>query len=362
MAERKNLKGLILCAGLGTRMRPITYTMVKPLIPVANKPVIHYAIEGMKAAGISEIGIIVGETGPEVRAALGTGKAWGMEFTYITQDNPRGLAHAALCAEDYMGGCPFLMYLGDNLIQGGVTELAARFRRGVTSATILLKPVPEPRHFGVAEVGKNNAIISLEEKPKKPRSNLAITGLYCFDSNIFTAAKSIKPSKRGELEITDAISWLLHNGYKVDCHIVTGWWHDTGQKNDMLAASRSILGELSGQSILGKLDAASSIEGPAVIERGARITLSRIIGPVIIGRGATIHRSVIGPFVTIDKNAAVAGSEITDSILLEGCSVAELPGRLERSLIGRGASIGGGAARPRAIVATLGEKSSVEIL
>jgi len=342
-------------------MRPITYTMVKPLIPVANKPVIHYAIEAMKASGIVEVGIVVGETGPAVKAALGNGKAWGMKFEYIPQENPRGLAHAVLCAEEFMGGDPFMMYLGDNLIEGGVPELAARFRKGASNATILLKPVAEPRHFGVAEVGKGNAIISLEEKPAKPKSNLAITGIYCFDKNIFTAAKSIKPSARGELEITDAIAWLLHNGLKVDCHIVTGWWHDTGQKKDMLAASRSLLGGYKKKDIKGKVDADSVVEGPVVIEKGAKVIASRITGPALIGRNAVVERSVIGPYTTIDAGAQVTGSEIEDSILLENARVADLPGKLVRSLVGRDAYIGGGEARPREIAVMVSEKSSVEI-
>jgi glucose-1-phosphate thymidylyltransferase len=229
------------------------------------------------------------------------------------------------------------------------------------NATIMLKPVPEPSHFGVAEVGKNNRIISLEEKPKKPKSNLAITGLYCFDRNIFTAAKSIKPSARGELEITDAISWLLHNGHKVDCHIVTGWWHDTGQKKDMLAASRSILGGMEKQAIRGNVDSESAVDGPVVIERGAKVVSSRITGPAIIGKGGVIEQSIIGPYTTIDRNAYISGSEVADSILLEGCRIVNLPGRLEQSLIGPDAYIGGGSSRPRTISVMLSEKSSVEV-
>jgi glucose-1-phosphate thymidylyltransferase len=361
MAKSKEMKGLILCAGLGTRMRPITYTLVKPLIPVANKPCIHYGIEALRDAGIRDVGIVVGVTGPTVMKALGTGKKWGMNFTYITQENPGGLAHAALCAEEYMDGSPFLMYLGDNLIQGGVPELADRFRKGNTAATIMLKPVAEPQHFGVAEVGRNNAIKSLVEKPKKPKSNLAIVGIYCFSAQIFEAARSIKPSWRGELEITDAIAWLLNNGRNVDCHITDGWWHDTGQKNDMLEANRSILGLIKRSSIQGKVDKASRLTGKIVIERGAKITNSRIHGPGIIARGAVIEDAYIGPFTAIDEKARVSRSEVADSILMRESCVEDLPGRLQSSLLGPLARIGGGAARPRIISCMISDRSQVEI-
>ena len=361
MAKTKELKGLILCAGLGTRMRPITYTIVKPLIPVANKPCIHYGIEALRDSGIKDVGIVVGVTGPVVKKALGTGKQWGMRFTYITQHNPGGLAHAVLSAADFIGHSPFLMYLGDNLIQGGVPELADKFRSGNSSATIMLKPVAEPQHFGVAEVGKNNRIKSLVEKPQKPKSNLAILGIYCFGPEILEAARSIKPSARGELEITDAISWLLNNGRKGDCHIVQGWWHDTGQKNDMLEANRSVLGLLSRTRIAGKVDTASRITGKVVIERGAKICNSRIHGPSAIAAGAVIQDAYIGPFTAVDKQARVLRSEVADSILMEQCCVEDLPGRLERSLVGPLARVGGGPLRPRVISVMLSDRSQVEI-
>lgn len=361
MAKKTEMKGLILCAGLGTRMRPITYTLVKPLIPVANKPCIHYGIEALRSAGIKDVGIVVGVTGPTVMKALGDGKKWGMNFTYITQENPGGLAHAVLCAEEYMGGSPFLMYLGDNLIQGGVPELADRFRKGNTAATIMLKPVPEPQHFGVAEVGKGNVIKSLVEKPKKPKSNLAIIGIYCFTSQIFEAAHSIKPSWRGELEITDAIAWLLASGRKVDCHITEGWWHDTGQKNDMLVANRSVLGQITRSSIGGKVDKATRITGKVVIEKGATIINSRVHGPSIIARGAVIEDSYIGPFTAIDEQARVTRSEVADSILMRESCVEDLPGRLQSSLVGPLARIGGGTERPRVISCMISDRSQIEI-
>lgn len=361
MAKIKEMKGLILCAGLGTRMRPITYTIVKPLIPVANKPCIHYGIEALRGAGIKDVGIVVGVTGPTVMKALGNGKKWGMNFTYITQENPGGLAHAALCAEDFVGDSPFLMYLGDNLIQSGVTELADRFRKGGSAATIMLKPVPEPQHFGVAEVGRGNVIKSLVEKPKKPKSNLAIIGIYCFTPQIFEAARSIKPSWRGELEITDAIAWLLANGRRVDCHITEGWWHDTGQKNDMLEANRSVLGQISRSNIAGKADKATRITGKVVIEKGATIINSRVHGPSVIARGAVIEDSYVGPFTAVDEKARVTRSEVADSILMRECMVEDLPGRLQSSLVGPLARIGGGAARPRIISCMISDRSQIDI-
>lgn len=356
----RDLKGLILCAGLGTRMRPITYTMVKPLIPVANKPCIHYGIEALRASGITDVGIVVGETGPAVKKALGTGKQWGMAFTYVTQHNPGGLAHAVLSAADFIGDSPFLMYLGDNIIEGGVPELADRFRSGGAAATIMLKPVPEPQHFGVAEVGKNNVIKSLVEKPKKPKSNLAIIGIYCFTAAILEAARGIKPSWRGELEITDAIQWLIHSGQKVDCHIVEGWWHDTGQKSDMLDANRSVLDGMK-RDVRGRVDAASRVTGAARIEKGARVINSRVQGPCIIAPGAVIENAYIGPYTAVDRDARVAASEVAGSILMAGCEVSRLPGRLERSIVGPDARVGGGDDSPRIISCMLGEKSHVAI-
>ena len=361
MAKKRELKGLILCAGLGTRMRPITYTVVKPLIPVANKPCIEYGIEALKASGISEVGIVVGETGPTVKKALGTGKKWGMKFTYITQENPGGLAHAALCAEDYMGDSPFLMYLGDNIIEGGVPALADRFRSGGTAATIMLKPVAEPQHFGVAEVGRNNTIKKLVEKPKRPKSDLAILGIYCFTPAIFEAARSIKPSWRGELEITDAIQWLIDQGRKVDCHIIEGWWHDTGQKKDMLEANRSVLGGLKRKAINGRVDKASRLTGKIEIARGARVSGSRIHGPTVIGPGAVLENAYVGPYTAVAAGARVEAAEVADSILMSGCEVSHLPGRLERSIVGPDAVLSGGEDRPRVISCMVGEKSNVAI-
>jgi glucose-1-phosphate thymidylyltransferase len=358
--KERQLKGLILCAGLGTRMRPITYSIVKPLIPVANKPCIHYGIEALRAAGITEVGIVVGETGPAVKSALGNGGAWGMKFTYVTQKNPGGLAHAVLSAADFIGDSSFLMYLGDNLIHGGVPELAERFRRGATAATIMLKPVSNPQRFGVAEIDKKQRILSLVEKPKKPKSNLAILGIYCFTSEILTAARSIKPSGRGELEITDAIAWLINNGREVDCHVVEGWWHDTGQKSDMLAANRSLLASLK-TDVAGKVDAASRITGAVVVERGARVINSRIHGPAIIAKGAHIENAYIGAFTAADKKVRVIRSEVADSILMEEATITDLPGRLERSLVGPRAALGGGESRPRVISVMVSELSQVEI-
>ncbi|HEU4886633.1 MAG TPA: glucose-1-phosphate thymidylyltransferase, partial [Thermoanaerobaculia bacterium] len=272
------MKGLILSGGKGTRMRPLTYTSAKQLIPVANKPVLVYGIEAIVGAGIEEIAIILSpETGPEIRECIGDGSRYGARITYIEQDAPRGLAHAVLTAEPFLGDSPFVMYLGDNLLQHGITPLVEEYRRLECNSEILLTKVANPSQFGVAEL-EGERVVRLTEKPPEPKSDLALVGVYMFDQHIFEAARAIKPSKRGELEITDAIQWLLDNGYSVHPHIVKGWWKDTGKIEDMLEANRTVLDTFE-NDVRGEVVGESHIEGKVVVEEGAQIVDSVVRGP-----------------------------------------------------------------------------------
>src|SRR3954468_5664626 len=331
------MKGLILSGGKGTRLRPITHTSAKQLVPVANKPVLFYGIEAMAAAGIGEIGIIIApETGGEIRAAAGDGERFGVKITYIEQDAPLGLAHAVLTAEPFIGDDPFVMYLGDNLLRDGITNLVEEFRTNQPDALILLTPVDDPEHYGVAELD-GDRVKRLVEKPKEPPSNLALVGVYMFTSKIFDAGKAIKPSGRGELEITDAIQHLVDNGMRVDSHIVHGWWKDTGQVQDMLDANRLILDDIEEQ-LDGELHD-SRVEGRVYVAEGAVVEGSTIRGPSIIGRGARITDSYVGPYTAIGDEVVIERSEIEHSIVLAGSEVRGLPGRVEASLIGKGVRI-----------------------
>jgi len=297
------MKGLILSCGKGTRLRPLTYTRAKQLVPVANKPVLFYGVEAIVAAGIREIGVVVGETREEIQAALGDGSRFGAKITYIPQDAPRGLAHAVLISESFLRGEPFVMYLGDNLIADGISSLVDEYRRIGCNSQILLAKVPNPEQFGVAELD-GDRVFRLTEKPKEPRSDLALVGVYMFDENIFDAAKAIKPSKRGELEITDAIQWLLDHKFTVHPHIVKGWWKDTGKIEDMLEANRTVLDTFE-RVVRGDVQGSSSIEGKAVIEEGAQIVDSVVRGPVIIGSGARVEHAYVGPYTSIGSKCVL---------------------------------------------------------
>src|SRR3982750_737905 len=293
------LKGLILSGGRGTRLRPITHTSAKQLVPVANRPVLFYGIQAMAEAGITEIGIIIApETGDEIRAAAGDGSQFGVSITYIVQDEPAGLAHAVLTAEPFLGDSSFVMYLGDNLLQGGMTELVQEFRSHEPQALILLTPGPDPENTGVAGLGPGGrGVVRLVEKPKDPPSDLALVGVYMFTPLIHAAAKSIAPSARGELEITDAIQWLVDEGHDVESHVVRGWWKDTGRLDDMLEANRLIL-ETFEPRVEGELIDAQ-VDGRVVVERGAVLERSTVRGPAIIGAGAVIRDAYIGPYTAI---------------------------------------------------------------
>ncbi|MGN6867854.1 MAG: glucose-1-phosphate thymidylyltransferase [Solirubrobacteraceae bacterium] len=353
------LKGLILSGGKGTRLRPITHTSAKQLVPVANKPVLFYAIEAMAGAGIDQVGIIIApETGEEIRRAAGDGSRFGVELTYILQDEPAGLAHAVLTAEPYLGDSPFVMYLGDNLLQGGIEDLVASFRDNQPDALILLTPVPDPESYGVAELS-DGKVVRLVEKPREPRTNLALVGVYMFTSSVHTAAKAIEPSARGELEITDAIQHLVDQGQRVEPHIVKGWWKDTGRLDDMLEANRLVLDTIQTRVEGELID--SQVDGRVVIEAGARLERSSVRGPAVIGAGARLTDCYVGPYTAIGEQCEISGAEVEHSILLAGSAVKDLDGRIESSLLGRNVKIGRDDRQPRAFRFMVGDNSEIGI-
>ena len=355
------MKGLILSGGKGTRLRPLTHTSAKQLVPVANKPVLFYGLEAMGAAGISEVGIIIApETGSEIREAAGDGSRFGVSIEYIEQAEPLGLAHAVLTAERFLDGSPFVMYLGDNLLRDGIVDLVDTFRSEQPDALILLTPVPDPQHYGVAELNGEGRVGRLVEKPKEPRTNLALVGVYMFTAAIFDAARAIEPSWRGELEITDAIQTLVDGGLRVDPHIVHGWWKDTGQVQDMLEANRLILDDLA-ERVEGEL-VDSRVEGRVVIEAGARLERTTVRGPAIVGRGSKITNAYIGPYTAIGEEGVIEKAELEHSIVLSGSSISDLEYRIEASLIGKDVRIGRGPPLPKAYRFVVGDHADVQIL
>jgi glucose-1-phosphate thymidylyltransferase len=353
------LKGLILSGGRGTRLRPITYTSAKQLVPVANKPVLFYGIEAMAQAGIDQVGIIIApETGDEVRLAAGDGSRFGVKLTYIVQDEPAGLAHAVLTAEAFLADSPFVMYLGDNLLQGGITDLVATFTADEPDALILLTQVPDPQNYGVAEL-RDGTVVKLVEKPPEPRTDLALVGVYMFSPCVHAAAKAIEPSARGELEITDAIQRLVDEGHRVEPHIVKGWWKDTGRLVDMLAANRLVLDTIQTRLEGELID--SQVEGRVVIEAGARLERSSVRGPAIIGAGARLNDCYVGPYSAIGEDCEISGAEVEHSILLSGSAVTGLDGRIESSLLGRNVKVGRDRHQPRAYRFLVGDNSEIGI-
>jgi glucose-1-phosphate thymidylyltransferase len=355
------MKGLILSGGKGTRLRPLTHTSAKQLVPVANKPVLFYGLEAMSAAGIGDVGIIIApETGGEIRAAAGDGSRFGVSIEYIEQGEPLGLAHAVLTAEPFLGDSPFVMYLGDNLLRDGIVDLVETFRTEKPDALILLTPVPDPEQYGVAELNGQGRVSRLVEKPKEPNTNLALVGVYMFTPAIFDAARSIEPSWRGELEITDAIQTLVDRGLRVDPHIVHGWWKDTGQVQDMLEANRLILDDL-GERVEGEL-VESRVEGRVVIEPGARLERTTVRGPAIVGQGSEIRNAYIGPYTAIGDEVKIENAELEHSIVLSGSSIRDLEYRIEASLIGKDVRIGRGPPLPKAYRFVVGDHADVQIL
>jgi glucose-1-phosphate thymidylyltransferase len=356
----QNLKGLILSGGKGTRLRPITHTSAKQLVPVANKPVLFYGIDAMADAGIDEVGIIIApETGEEIRAAAGDGSAFGVKLTYIVQDEPLGLAHAVLTAESFLGDSPFVMYLGDNLLQGGIEDLVAAFRAHRPDALILLTPVTDPESYGVAEL-EDGVVVRLVEKPAEPKTNLALVGVYMFTPAIHDAARAIEPSGRGELEITDAIQHLVDAGMRVEPHVVRGWWKDTGRLEDMLAANRLVLDTIE-TKVEGEL-IESQVDGRVVVAPGARLVRSAVRGPAIIGAGACLTDCYVGPYTAIGDGCMIENAEVEHSILLAGAAVRDLAGRMESSLLGRNVKIGRDQHQPRAYRFMVGDNSEIGIL
>ncbi|MBX9952235.1 MAG: glucose-1-phosphate thymidylyltransferase [Candidatus Obscuribacterales bacterium] len=357
------MKGLILSGGKGTRMRPITHTAAKQLLPVANKPILFYAVEALIEAGIRSIGIIISpETGEEVRQCVGDGERWGIEIKYILQEQPLGLAHAVKTARDYLKDDTFVMYLGDNLIKDGVAPLVERFKKNKPDAQILLKEVPNPTSFGVAELNGNGRILCLEEKPAKPKSNLALVGVYLFTSKIHNAIDEIKPSKRGELEITDAIQRMITKNEHVDSHVLTSWWLDTGKKDDMLEANRVVLDEMTDVSMLGDLDEQSRLSGRVHVGKGSILKNCTVRGPAVIGDDCVLENSYVGPFTSIGDGARVSHAEIEHSILREKCQILDFNGRIEDSLIGVNVELTRSQSKPVAFRLMLGDDSKVEVV
>lgn len=354
------MKALVLCGGSGTRLRPITHTMAKQLVPIANKPVLFYGLEAIREAGIDDVGIVVGETRKEIIQSVGDGSKWGLRVSYIHQEEPLGLAHAVLVSREYLGKDPFVMYLGDNLIKDGIKGIVETYRENGPNAEILLARVNEPERFGVAEL-EGGKVVRLVEKPRRPPSDLALVGVYIFDYNIMRAVEAIEPSGRGELEITDAIQWLIEGGFNVEPHVIEGWWKDTGRLEDMLEANRIML-ETIEPEIHGHVDQESKVIGNVVVENGAEIINSTVRGPAVIGEQTKVVNSYIGPFTSVYFEVSIEGSEIEHSIILERSKITDIPGRIEDSLIGQNVVVGRSPLKPTAFRFMLGDNSRVGIL
>jgi glucose-1-phosphate thymidylyltransferase len=353
------MKALVLSGGAGTRLRPLTHTSAKQLVPVANKPVLFYGLEAIADAGVTEVGIVVGDTAAEIRQAVGDGSKFGLTVTYLPQEAPLGLAHAVLIAQEFLGDDDFVMYLGDNFIVGGISSIVDDFRAQRPEAQILLTKVSDPRAFGVAELGPDNNVIGLEEKPATPKSDLALVGVYLFTPAVHEAVRAIKPSWRGELEITHALQWLIDHGHDVRSTTVSGYWKDTGNVTDMLEVNRSVL-ESAEPRIEGDVDEASEIIGRVRIAEGAKVTASRIVGPAVIGAGTVICSSYVGPFTSISNDCDITDSEIEFSIVLDNSSVRGAR-RVEASIIGRNVEVTPAPRAPAAHRLILGDHSKVQI-
>ncbi|MEW6001565.1 MAG: glucose-1-phosphate thymidylyltransferase [Nitrospirota bacterium] len=354
------MKALILSGGKGTRLRPLTYYGAKQLVPVANRPILFYCIDNIVQVGIKEIGIIISpETGHEIREAVGNGSRWGTKINYIIQDEPAGLAHAVKVARDFLGSSPFVMYLGDNLIGGGIDKFLHDFKKISPDALILLKEVDDPRNFGVAKVAPKGRVLRLIEKPKNPISNLALVGIYIFSPNIHKAIEKIRPSKRGELEITDAIQKLIDMGRTVKSFTLHTWWLDTGKKDDLLTANAIVLDELVKVSIKGNVDSASKILGRVSIGEGSVIKTSNIRGPVIIGEKTIVENSFVGPYTSIGNHVKIRCSCVEHSVIMDGSDLRDIE-RMEDSLIGRRVRLFRHT-RHKALRLMVGDDSMVEV-
>lgn len=353
------MKALVLAGGRGTRLRPLTNTSAKQLFPVANKPVLFYGLEAIRDAGIVDVGIIVGDTGAEVRRVVGDGSQFGLRITYIHQEEPLGLAHCVLIARDFLADDDFVMYLGDNFLIGGIQELVGAFRAGHYDAQILLTPVDDPQSYGVAQLGRSGEIVGLVEKPEVPESDLAIVGVYMFTAAVHGAVRAIRPSARGELEITDAVQWLVDHGHHVHSHLITGYWKDTGRVQDMLECNRIVLESIE-TSVLGTVDARTQITGRVVIEPGAVVEGSVLRGPVVVGADSKIVDSYLGPFTSIGDGCTLEDAEIEYSIVMSSSSVRGVS-RIEASLIGKGVEVSPAPQTPRTHQLVIGDHSTVRL-
>lgn len=354
------MKALITAGGRGTRLRPLTHTHNKHLIPIANKPMLAYAIEAIRGAGIKEIGIVMNSDNQDVQTAFGTGKEQGVKLTYIPQSAPLGLAHVVKISQDFIKDEPFIFYLGDNMLVGGVSQFVEAFKASKSNCHLTLSKVKDPERFGVPEL-KGGRIVSIEEKPKKPKSDYAVAGIYLYDETIFEAVNAIKPSARGELEISDAHQYLLSKRKKVTYSEITGWWKDTGKPYDLLEANRLVL-ENQETMMLGRVDSASHLSGKIVIGKGSRVTNSVLRGPLIIGEHCVIEDSYIGPFTSIYDSTVVKKSEIEFSIVLKDCRIEDVGIRIEESLLGNDVQIVSAPKKPKTNRFMLGDQSRVEVV
>lgn len=354
------MKGLVLSGGAGTRLRPITHTSAKQLVPVANKPILFFVLEALVDSGITEIGIVVGDTKAEVRAAVGDGSQFGATVTYIEQEAPLGLAHAVKISHEFLGDDDFVLFLGDNLIRDGIGDFVDRFREERPDALLLLARVPHPERFGVAELDAQGKILRLIEKPEVPPSDLALVGVYLFSSKIFESIAQIVPSARGELEITEAIQQLIDSGGVVAPHVIDGWWKDTGRAEDMLEANRVML-SLLGHKNEGEMGEGVTIEGDVVVGKGARLTRCTVRGPAIIGAGTVIEDAYVGPFTSIYTDCVIRQCEVENSIILANCTIDTVEGKIESSLIGKDCWVGKSPQRPKALKIMIGDHSRVEV-
>ena len=353
------MKGLILSGGAGTRLRPITHTSAKQLVPVANKPVLFYGLEAMRAAGIHEVGIVVGDTRAEIEAAVGDGGRFGLAVTYLPQEAPLGLAHAVLISEAFLAGSAFVMYLGDNLLKEGIAPFVRDFEANEPDALILLQQVADPKSYGIAEL-EDGRVVQLVEKPAEPKSDLALVGVYLFTAAVFESVKAIRPSARGELEITDAIQHMIDRGLRVEPHVVRGWWKDTGKLEDMLEANRLILGTIEGR-VDGEL-VECTLEGPVQVGEGSVLERCTVRGPVVIGAGCRLSDTFVGPYTSISDGVVVEHAEIEHSIILENSRICRLGARMSDSLIGRDCVIAHSEALPVAYRFMVGDSCQIGIL
>lgn len=353
------MKALIASGGRGTRLRPITHTQNKHLIPIANKPILYYAIEAAVDAGIKEIGIVHNADSLEIPHYVGDGSRWGVKITYIPQETPGGLAQVVMLAEKFVKGDDFVFYLGDNMVVGGIKRYIDEFQKAKCNCWLTLSKVKDPERFGVPEI-KNSRIVGVQEKPKKPKSQFAVAGIYIYDKHIFEACKAIKPSRRGELEISDAHQYLIDKGFSVGFSEITGWWKDTGKPLDLLEANRLILDNIT-SSNQGSVDAKSNVAGKVIIEEGAKIVDSVVRGPVIIGKNCVIEESYVGPFTAVGNNTVIKKSEVEYSIILRDCKISNVGIRIEGSILGNEVEIVEAAGKPRVHRFMIGDQSRVEV-